>query len=80
MAHLRCVKHNARVQVIDVGTNNNRVPLTVHRNGGKRNDVCDSLRVTIDGDKYQPADLLDWGTDDYVENFLQGKYDERIYA
>lgn len=62
MAKLMCTRHNRRVVVIDIGTDNNPVPLTVHRNGSKHNDVCDTNTVTIDGEFFLPFRVLadDW--------------------
>lgn len=89
MAKLRCVRHDSRVMVIDIGTAENSIPLTVHRNGGKVNEVCDSAFLTIDGDTFKPLDVLEnFDTSplienprsNYVDEFLQGKYDDRIYS
>lgn len=59
MAHLKCVKHNQRVMVLDIGTDGFLIPLTVHRNGGKQNDICDSRTVTIDKERFTPQMVID---------------------
>lgn len=62
MAKLRCTRHDERVMVIDIGTAENSVPLTVHRSNSKKNDICDSTTVTIDGEIFTPTQVIadDW--------------------
>lgn len=79
MAHLTCIDHRKRVVV--VASEDNQTATVFHRNvTGNESVRCDSFHVVIDGDAYAPEDVLDFGKPDYVENFLLGKYDQRIYA
>lgn len=68
MAKLRCTAHNRRVQVIDIGTDGFPIPLTVHRNSGKHNEVCNSRTVTIDGERFTPEMVIadDWSDAEMV--------------
>lgn len=70
MARLTCSRHGKRVQVIDIGTNNVVLPLVVHRSSGKRNEVCDTNSVTIDGEFFRPSAVLadDWSEDIELTN------------
>lgn len=70
MAKLRCVRHNRRVQIIDIGTDGFAIPLTVHRNSGKRNEICDSRTVVIDGEFFTPQMVIDddWSMADEVSD------------
>lgn len=68
MAKLHCASHNKRVMVIDIGTDGFPIPLTVHRNAGKQNDICDSRTVTIDGERFTPQMVImnDWSDSEMV--------------
>lgn len=77
MAHLTCVRHNRRVMVFDMGEllPGLRAVSVVHRDSGKVNDRCDSAALTIDTEVFSPREIIDWGTEDYVPNYIQGVYD-----
>lgn len=83
MAHLTCQAHGKRVFVIENPRSVEFAPIAdvFHRNvSGSDSVKCYTHLVTIDGDSYRPDDLLDWGTDKYIDDFLSNKHDELIYS
>lgn len=84
MAHLKCVKHNKRVVVVESRHSDEFFPIAdvFHRNPGEDSVKCYSDYVTIDGDAFTPEDVLspDFSIGDYVEQYLNKKYDALIYS